>query len=99
MPSVYKRYTIEREMDEKRAAVEEERKDLEERKTILQEKVDYLHDESGIEAEIRKHFDVAKDGEQVVVLIDKNRPDNEVGVSTTTDDKSENSLWSKLIPW
>ena len=33
--------------------------------------MEYLSGERGIEEEIRKHFDVAKEGEQVVIIVDK----------------------------
>lgn len=67
--SVYERYQVEREMAERRVATEEEYNLLQERKIELQKKVDYLAGERGIEEEVRKHFDVAKEGEQVVILL------------------------------
>jgi hypothetical protein len=69
--SVYHRFTVEREMSERRAEMEEERQNLIERKAELEERVDYLSGDRGIEEEIRTHFDVAKEGEQVVIIVDK----------------------------
>lgn len=69
--AVYQRYTVEREMAARKEAVEEEKADLLERKDQLQERVEYLSGDRGIEEEIRKHFDVAKEGEQVVIIVDK----------------------------
>jgi cell division protein FtsB len=69
--SVYHRFTVEREMSVRRAEMEEERQQLIERKAELEERVDYLSGDRGIEEEIRTHFDVAKEGEQVVIIVDK----------------------------
>ena len=69
--SVYERFIVERDMSSRRIDVETDLKELRERKEALEERVEYLKDESGIEAEIRKHFDVAKEGEQVVIIVDK----------------------------
>lgn len=97
--SVYGRYTIERDMAGRREAKEMELNKLEERKEMLEEKVDYLSNERGVEAEIRKHFDVAKEDEQVIVLVNNARPNNIIPATTTTESDVKESFWSKLIPW
>ena len=38
---------------------------------MLDQEVEALQDDFGVEAEIRRHFDVAKEGEQVVIIIDE----------------------------
>lgn len=68
--SVYERYTIEREMAARRAVSEAEVAALEERKAALEERVEYLSNERGIEAEMRRNFDVARPGEEVVIILD-----------------------------
>ena len=68
--SVYERYTIEREMASKQAEAEAELQMLNERKDSLQKKVDYLSNDRGIEAEMRRNFDVAREGEKVVIILD-----------------------------
>lgn len=68
--SVYERYMVERTMSERLNSTQEEYAELEDRRDTLLEKVQYLEDDSGIETEIRKHFDVAKEGEQVVIIVD-----------------------------
>jgi cell division protein FtsB len=68
--SVYKRYTVEREMSGRRSDAENEYRELEARRDTLLDKVEYLRADSGIESEIRKHFDVAREGEQVVIILD-----------------------------
>lgn len=68
--SVFSRYRVERDMAERRYAAEEEYHGLEARRDSMLEQVEYLQGDSGRESEIRKHFDVAKNGEQVVVIVD-----------------------------
>lgn len=68
---VYDRYSIEQEMIAKRIEAEVKLHDLEVRKTDLEKKVQYLSNDRGIEAEMRRNFDVARPGEQVVIILDK----------------------------
>ena len=67
--SIKERYVIEREMSSRWVATEKEKQDLLDRKHMLEGKVDYLSGDRGIEEEIRTHFDVAKSGEKVVLLV------------------------------
>lgn len=68
---VYERYSIEREMAQKQLESEAHLESLLERKAQLQQKVEYLSNDRGIEAEMRRNFDVARPGEQVVIILDK----------------------------
>lgn len=79
--SVHERYQVERDMAARRAEIEDELDALRARKTTLEERVNYLQDDRGIESEIRRHFDVAKEGEQVVIIIDE---EENVPATTTT---------------
>lgn len=72
--SLFQRWQVEREMAARRAAVEAEYAALQERYQALEKDVSYLQDERSLEAEIRKHFDVAKEGESVVVILDEDTP-------------------------
>lgn len=75
---VYQRYSIEQEMVERRVETETQLKQLEERRTDLEKKVEYLSNERGIEAEMRRNFDVARPGEQVVIILeDAEKPEIE----------------------
>lgn len=67
--SVYERFGVERDMATRKASAEVELERLKERKTQLETRVEYLEGDRGIEEEIRKNFDVAKDGEQVIILV------------------------------
>jgi cell division protein FtsB len=81
--SAYNRYLIALEMAERREAVESEIQALQERRTTLESEVKYLSNERGMESELRKQFDVARKGEQVVIILDeKEKPD--VGSEATT---------------
>ena len=75
--SVVKRYQIASDMADRRTVVENEKVNLIERKEQLEERVQYLEDDRSVEAEIRRNFDVAKEGEQVVVILDKEEPREE----------------------
>lgn len=68
--SVYHRYTVATEMKEKLNEQELRLEGLKERANLLEEKVEYLQDERGIEEELRNRFDVKREGEQVIILID-----------------------------
>jgi cell division protein FtsB len=68
---VFNRYTIEREMAARRIEAEERIAELQERKEAIEDKVEYLGSERGIEAEMRRNFDVAQPGEQVVIILDE----------------------------
>jgi cell division protein FtsB len=76
--SAYNRYLIALDMAERRTAVESEIHSLEERRESLEAEVKYLSNERGIEAEMRRQFDIAREGEQVVIILeDEIKPDGE----------------------
>ena len=75
--STIKRYQIAADMKERRSVIEQQRAELEERKAHLKEKVDYLEDERSVEAEIRRNFDVAKEGEQVVIILEDSEEESD----------------------
>jgi cell division protein FtsB len=68
---VYERYSIEREMAARRFESELQLDALRGRKEQLAKKVEYLSNDRGIEAEMRRNFNVARPGEQVVIILDK----------------------------
>ena len=72
---------------EKRAELSDELGRLEERASALEEDIVRLEDPRGIEAELRRRYDVAKEGEEVVVLIED--PEE---VKATTSVASEKEL-------
>lgn len=66
--AVFGRFGVERDMYARRMAAEEQLEKVEARKAEMEKEVEYLEGERGIEEEIRKHFDVAREGETVVIL-------------------------------
>lgn len=99
--SVYERYTIEREMAERLQAAVGELEELNMRKQELQTKVEYLSAEHGIEAEIRKNYDVAREGEQVIVIVpaDEGREGEDTTVILDMPRESSSGFWSRVLPW
>lgn len=69
--SAYGRYAVARDMAERRIVAERVATELEQRKQKLAEEVQYITSERGIEAEMRRQFDVAREGEQVVIILDE----------------------------
>lgn len=72
--SAYGRYAIARDMAERRLVAEREVAELEARRADLQEQVQYITSERGIEAEMRRQFDIAREGERVVIILDEPMP-------------------------
>ncbi|USN87619.1 MAG: septum formation initiator family protein [Candidatus Nomurabacteria bacterium] len=94
--SAYDRYLIAKEMSEKRLAVEKELSDLKDRKDNLEKEVEYLSSERGIEAEMRRQFDVAREGEQVVIIMDDDTATTVRPLSSTSTDQDNNRPWYKF---
>lgn len=95
--AVYDRYVVEREMMSRRVEAEAEVSKLNERKATLEKRVEYLQNDQGLETEIRRHFDVAKEGEQVVVLLGE-KPEEAVVAATTSTPEEEKSWWN-IFSW
>lgn len=90
--SVYARYMVERDMLQRRHVVEQEQIELRQRKEAMQEKVEYLEGDRGIEEEVRKRFDVAKEGEQVVILLGEDK-EEEVEATEEVASKKWYQFW------
>ena len=82
--AVYDRYTVAEEMKAKLETKKKELAELEHRAQALESKVRYLEGERGIEEELRNRFDVVKEGEQVVILLDERGEKEAVSVSEST---------------
>jgi cell division protein FtsB len=91
--NAFERYTNADAMGDRRELVEQEASVLEARKASLEAEVEYLRDERGIESAMRRQFDIALPGEEVVVILED---DTEVAfepLATTTP--TETGWW----PW
>ncbi len=85
--SAYDRYQIARDMAERRSTAEHELEALRARKVELETDVQYLSGERGMEAEMRRQFDIAKEGEQVVIIVGEEAEPKTPTSSTTTAEK------------
>lgn len=98
--AVYDRYQVEREMAARRESAEAELMRESDRQAALKDRVDYLKNDQGMEAEIRRHFDVALEGEQVVVIMDEQQNDAGISaMSTGLAAEDSESFWDRWWPW
>jgi cell division protein FtsB len=68
--NAFERYTIADMMSDRREQAEIEAGALQTQKDALEAQVQYLRDDRGIEAEMRRQFDIALPGEEVVVILE-----------------------------
>jgi len=67
--------------------------ELKGRETALQEEIDRLSTQKGIEAEIRGKFEVGKEGEEMIIIVDN--PEEEDQKNTGL----EKTFWQKIFDW
>ncbi len=92
--SAYNRYLIALDMAERRTAVESEIHSLEARRESLEAEVKYLSNERGIEAEMRRQFDIAREGEQVVIILeDEIKAEEGAGEASSTPPRPWYRFW------
>ena len=89
----YERYIIASEMKDRGEIAKEQTKLLEERKDNLEKKVEYLSSERGMEAEIRRQFDVALPGEQIVVIVDDEDDGSEILPLSASNKEDQDKKW------
>ena len=89
--SVWNIYTKERSTRLTRNNLEREFLALKEREELLRKEIERLKTTRGVEEEIRSKFEVSKDGENVMIIID---PTKDKGTQIY---KRENSFWSKFL--
>lgn len=90
--AVYERYQIEREMAGRRLEMESKVEEMKVRRDSLVEKVEYLSHERGIEAEMRRNFDVVGEGEKVIIILED---ENEVNIQPLSKPEPE----PEPVPW
>ena len=88
---VYKKSRI---SAQKSAEIKEEIAKLEKRNAELAAEAARLESESGREGEIRKRFDVAKPGEKILVIIDKNSEDVKIN-----GEENKTGFFSRIWRW
>lgn len=67
--------------------------ELEERETALQEENDRLSTERGMEEEIRSKFEVGREGEEVIIIVDN--PEEKSKKNT----RLKKGFWQKIFDW
>lgn len=82
--NAFERFQIAQQMADRRETAVTEATNLELRRQQLEEQVRYLDDDRGIEAELRRQFDVSREGEQVVVIVDPEPPAEVEPLGTST---------------
>ena len=65
--------------------------EIEERERVLEEEIERLSTERGVEQEIRSKFDVARAGEQVLVIVDAKEED------VLLESEEEVSAWQRFL--
>ena len=88
---VFEQYKSAKDTSELRAQSEAGFYEREADRRQLEEQVQSLHDPYHIEAEIRRHFDVAKEGEEVVIILDPPPEIEEVSPAQPSD--TSNKPW------
>lgn len=68
--SVFERFTVEREMAARQEQAAATLAELAARRAELEARVDDLAGDRGVETELRRNFDVARPGEQVVIILE-----------------------------
>jgi uncharacterized membrane protein YhiD involved in acid resistance len=97
--ATYNRYAGEQDTRIKREARVEELQKLKERALLLESKVNHIESERGVEGAIREQFDVAKEGEEVVVVVDKDATRTEEVVREVYPLPPRKTLFERLFFW
>lgn len=90
---VWSMYKKERDTGIKRMVQREILNEMRERETTLQNEIDRLNTEKGIEEEIRSKFEVGKEGEKVIIVV--NNPKEKSALKAGL----KKSFWQKLFDW
>ena len=88
--STWNVYQKSRESEARREIKEKELAELKSRAETLSREVARLNTPKGIEEEIREQFNVAKEGEQVAVILDEKN-------STSTGEVQDEGFWHSIL--
>ncbi len=67
---------------------------LQAREAMLRERIAYLETDKGKEEELRKQFDVGKEGEYAIVVVEK-----EANVPLDANRDTEKSFFERILDW
>ena len=90
---VWNMYQKERDTRLKRIEQREILDELREREVSLSEEIERLSTERGIEEEVRSKFEVGKEGEEIVVIVDKPEEEN------ASETNLKKTFWEKIFSW
>ncbi|MBP9760478.1 MAG: hypothetical protein KBD24_03910 [Candidatus Pacebacteria bacterium] len=93
--AAYNAYTAERESHMRRVELQAELATLETRAKTLEDNIARLEDPYGIEAELRQRYEVGREGEEAIVLVEQKS-------STVTPESvpvKKPSAWEKVLGW
>lgn len=96
------RFFVAQDMAARRSDVEAERARLEARRDALQADVEYLNTPAGQEEALRTYYDMAKTGEEVVILVsgqNENASSANATVPRRPQDSAQRSVWDWLRLW
>jgi cell division protein FtsB len=87
-------YTTAQDTRERRVELTAELARLDERTTSLEHDIANLQDPRGVEAALRKRYEVGKAGEELIVLVDDQKP-----VEQNIVPIQKQSLWERVKGW
>lgn len=90
-------YSAAKDTHERRMALEEELAEVEARNAMLEANIARLNNPREIEEELRKRYDVGREGEEVVVLVEEEEKPHD----TTPTDQQGKSVrpWWHMLHW
>ena len=90
--AAWKVYEKERESAANAVRAQNELQRLKDREQVLTREIARLSTDQGIEEEIRSKYSVSKKGEQLLVIIDKEK-------ATTTPEEAPQGWWQRFLSW
>jgi cell division protein FtsB len=97
--SAYGRFVAEQETRTKRLGKATELSTLKERAAAIEAKVNHLESNQGVERALREEFDVAKQGEEVIVVVDGQATSSSATGNPVLPLPPEPSLFERLKFW
>ena len=91
--AVFERFWVERDMYARQVAAEAALQSAKDHKADLEKQVQYLEGERGMEEEVRKHFDVAREGETVVILMGDDEEESTTAPAEETPQPKWYQFW------
>ena len=87
----FKMYSKSQEAKEYLEATEKEYTNLQEQYESVTDDLEYLNSGTGLEKEIRSKFDLAREGEKAILIIEEDLPE--------VKEPEPKSFWKKVVDW